>query len=249
MESKAEPSHLYHRRTIQVLLLAAAFITAALACPTAPALSFPEGYSLDAARIGRSLPEPWEVGTGDYTASVRRDAPDSLSAHLLAIAEATYPPRDLLLGMAYRKGYELGADTSGVPLWWCRGVGPSRVPYAITSRSVEYYVRLTELYRDRDFHTAGTRPLFESALLYRGAIGHRDTFVVEGKGYSDVYVAHLKLHWSWDDGVFNALTEGERVVVLTAAGDVLGVWGDGQAEEKIAISGARQIGRSKELVR
>ena len=66
---------------------------------------------------------------------------------LLGIAEATYPPRELLEFLSEVRRTELGGDTARVPLWWLEGVGVHRVPYAVTAGALEYYTKLTERMR------------------------------------------------------------------------------------------------------
>lgn len=125
----------------------------------------PPGYFVDSSQAHAPRPTWREDTSGDFTFSVRRGFPDSTAARLLGSAEATYPPGDLLVGIAAEKGYEMGSDTAGVSLWWCKGVGARRVPYAVTAGALEHYVRLTQLYREREFREAGTHPLFWSELV------------------------------------------------------------------------------------
>jgi hypothetical protein len=209
----------------------------------------PSGYFVDSSQV--SAPRPIWVAdtTGDFSISIRRSIPDSLSERLLAIAEATYPPRELLIRIAAGKGYEMGSDTAGAVLWWCEGLGASRVPYAVTAGALDHYTGLTELYRERRFREAGTRPLFWSELVYRATIAFRDTFNMDGASYSNVFVAHLRLVWTYDDGTFLPFTKAHRVVVLTHAGEVLAVHGDGATEEKLSISRHRGIGRQERIWR
>lgn len=207
------------------------------------------GYYVDSVQAIASRPAHLGETTGDFTYTIRREFPDSTGERLLGIAEATYPPRELLSRIAAEEVYEIGSDTLGVPLWWCRGVGENRVPYAITVGALDHYVALTRSYRERWFPASGTRPLFWSDLTYRATIGHRDRFKAGRTPYANVYVAHLTLVWSHDDGTFLPTTRCQRVVVLSPAGAVLAVGGDGEAEEDVSISTKIGIGRQERLVR
>ena len=215
-----------------------------------PAKALPPGYFVDreqalASRHDRWESTEWELG--DFTVSIRRKAPDLHQAKLLAIAEATYPPRDLVTSVALLEGYDMGSDVSRGNLWWYQGSGPNRLPYAITLATIDYYTRLTESFRRSRFWEAGTRPLYASRLVYEGSIARRDRFSVAGEDYHDVYVAHLHLVWAWDDGIFDSWTEATRTVVLGSAGDVLAVSGDRAFQEDVVISGWRNwVGRESE---
>lgn len=211
--------------------------------------ALPPGYFVDSAEVSAPFPSRLEESDGEFTFAIRRDVPNMSSARLLSIAEATYPPRDLLVGIAATKGFEMGPDSAGVSLWWCDGVGAARVPYAVTTGAIEYYQGLTELYRKRSFREAGTRPLFGSVLVYHASIARLDTFSLRGRLFRDVHVARLKLSWSYDDGTFVPSCALDRVLVLAPDGDVLAVEGDGTAAEKVTFSKHRGIGRQERLFR
>jgi hypothetical protein len=179
---------------------------------------------------------------GSFSLSIRREAPDSLQG-LLSIAESLYPPRTTLLDLAVLKGYEMGPDTAGVPLWWCEGVGADRIPYAVTAGALAYYVRLTELFGTRRFRDGDPRSLFSSRFTYRASAGLRASYESRGLSFTNVFLARLTLNWTYDDGTFVSLVDASRVVVLTREGAVLAVEGDGGADEQSRISGHRGIGR------
>ncbi|HET9253227.1 MAG TPA: hypothetical protein VFP58_14030 [Candidatus Eisenbacteria bacterium] len=215
--------------------------------PHPAASALPPGYFVDTEQARASRHDRWEATEwelGDFTISIRRKAPDPHQARLLAIAESTYPPRDLVASVALLEGYDMGSDVSRGNLWWYQGAGPNRLPYAVTLAAIDYYAGLTESFRRSRFWEAGTRPLYSSRLVYEGAIAHRDRFTVSGEDYHDVYVAHLHLVWGWDDGIFDSFTEATRTVVLDRAGDVLAVSGDRPFQEDVVISGWRdRVGR------
>ena len=224
-------------------------LLAPVLAPRSAAPALPPGYFVDAEHAAATRHDRWEETEwelGDFTIKIRRDAPDPVQARLLAIAEATYPPRDLMTSIALLEGYEMGSDSSRGNLWWYHGVGPNRLPYAVTLAAIDYYAGLTERFRSRRFHEAGTRPLLSSRLLYEGYIARRDRFSVSNVDYRDVYVARLHLLWAWDDGIFDSSTEATRTVVLTRAGEVLAVSGDRAFEEDVVISGWRnRVGREE----
>lgn len=211
--------------------------------PPETASALPPGYFVDAEHAVATRHDRWEETEwelGDYTVSIHRKAPDLHQARLLAVAEATYPPRDVMISIALLRGHELGSDSSRGNLWWYRGLGPSRLPYAVTLATIDYYAGLTERFRRRQFREAGTRSLYSSRLVYEGSIEHRERFSMPRAEYRDVYVANLHLVWAWDDGIFDSFTEATRTVVLDRSGNVLAVSGDRAFEEDVVISGWRE---------
>ncbi len=224
---------------------AASVLLISLLFPAIPARALPADYWVHSPRALDAASARQEVKDGDYTMSIVRTYPDSLAGRLLGIAEAVYPPRDLLIGLAAERGDEFGSDTTQGPVWWSQGTGLRRVPYAVTAGAIDHYARLTLHYRDRGFLEPGVRPLFSSEFLYQATIARRGTFHLGAAQYEDVYVALLDLLWTYDDGTFIPLVKARRVVVLTPAGEVLAVDGDGQADEQVFMSSRRGLGRQE----
>ena len=228
--------------------LAPAICAAAVVVAT-PVQGAVPGYYVDSVQAFTPRPIEVEETSGEFTCSIRRTFPDSTGARLLGIAEAAYPSRETLIRIALDNAYEMGSDTSRAPLWWCQGPAESRIPYAVTAGALSHYLKLTELYRERMFRRAGTRPIYWSELAYRATIARREQFTLGSVEYHDVYVAQLTLAWVYDDGTFTPYTQGHRVVVLGPTGEILAVEGDGAAEEKVSISTHRGIGRHEQLLK
>jgi hypothetical protein len=211
-----------------------------------PALGAPPGYFIDGGQLSAPLPSMRDEAYGTFTLSIRRDYSDSLTARLLRVAESLYPPRDSLVSLALAHGYEMGADSADVPLWWCDGVTIDRVPFAVTARAVAHYIRLTELFGEGHFRDAGVRPLFSSKLTYRATIAPPGSFHASGDHtYRNAYVARLHLTWTYDDGTFVPVIDAYRTVALDSTGNVLAVSADGAAREKASMSSRRGIGRQQ----
>ena len=208
----------------------------------------PPGYTRDTAQAEERRPTSEEESSGDFTLSWTRTFSDSTGERLLGMAEATYPPRSLLVRLAVQNAYEMGSDTSGVPLWWAKGIDAARIPYAVTAGAAEHFQKLIDLYRKGAFQEAGTEPLFSARLVYKASAAPRDTFALRGTIYHRVYVTHQELVWTYDDGTFEPLVVARRVVVLTREGTVLQIEGDGLTRESVAISTHRGIGRSERRV-
>jgi hypothetical protein len=213
------------------------------ATPSAAEAGVPPGYYVDSTHASEVRPTWRDARDGEYTFSIRRTVEDSVSARLLGIAEAVYPPRELLITLAVNGNHEMGSDTSGVPLWWSDGPGMRRIPYAVTAGAILHYWDLTEELRTRTLYRPGVRRTWESDFDYEATIAARDTFVVNATAHERVYVAHLRLEWSYDDGTFYSLVQARRTVVLRGDGEVLEVEGDGGAVEETAISGYHEPGR------
>jgi hypothetical protein len=220
----------------------------AAAGPSAPAPP-PNGYYIHWPEAREAPPEPCDPKQRDFTCSIERTAAGPEAARLLAVAEALYPPRDVIAEIAERESYEIGADTVGVPLWWSRGTGPRRVPYAATRGALDYFLSLTRKYRDNDYRIPGAQPMFSSEVVYRASIERRKTYEVGDTDFSDVYVARIAMSWTFDDGTFIPLVTAHRTVVLSPRGDVLSVHGDGEGIEDVTFSTHRGMGRSTELRR
>jgi hypothetical protein len=214
-----------------------------------PADASPPGYFVDSTDAVAERPLDRVEADGDFTLSIHRRYEGTLEARLLGIAEATYPPRDRLVGIAIESGFEIGSDSSRVPLWWCDGLGATRVPYAVTAGALEHYTNLTERFRAHNFRGAFARNLFWSDLAYRAKIDHRDEYLFAGGSVANVYVAEMNLSWGYDDGTFVPVSVAHRIVVLAPDGTVLGVEGDGETKEDVFISSHRGIGTVMRLMR
>jgi len=219
-------------------LLGTLFLATAMVAPDAAAI--PAGYFVDPTQAHAPRQPSIERLDGDFTVSIRRDCPDAGSADLLDIAEATYPPREKLVGLAIEYAYEMGPDSSSTPLWWCDGVGAARVPYAITLGTIDYYTALTGEFRRGIFWRAGGRLPEWSELIYRASIRRKANVSVGGESFTNVYVAEMALDWRYDDGAFTSVIEANRVVVLSPKGKVLSVLGDGATDEDVSISRAER---------
>ena len=225
-----------------VVLLALLFSIPAAAAP-------PEGYFVDSTQAVAEQPIDLVKADGDFTLAIHRHFEDALGARLLRVAEATYPPRDRLISVAIERAFEMGSDSARIPLWWCDGLGPARVPYAITTGAIDHYARMTERFREHNFREAFARQLYWTDFVYKASIAPRDHWQVEGESIPDVYVAEMNLSWSYDDGTFVPVSIAHRIVVLTRDGNVLFVEGDGETQEEVFMSSHRGIGRYEQLMR
>ena len=214
-----------------------------------PARGSPPGYFVDSTQANAERPVDRVEADGDFTLSIRSRYEDPLGARLLGIAEAAYPPRDSLVVIAIKRGFEVGSDSAHTPLWWCDRLGVMRVPYAITAGALEYYIKLTERFRSHNFRGAWARSLFWTDLSYRASIAPRDEYYFQGGSVANVYVAEMNLSWGYDDGTFVPVSVAHRIVVLSRDGTVLDVEGDGETNEQVYLSSHRGPWRVERVMR
>lgn len=215
----------------------------ALAAPSAPAM--PPGYFIDPGQAAAPRPADRVIADGDFTLVIQRRYANPTEGNLLAIAEATYPPRERLIDRAVAMEATMGSDTTHTPLWWCDGVGVGRVPYAITAGAVAYYTMLTEHFREHNFRETAAQNLVWADFSYKASIAPRDHYYLDDRLIPDVYIAEMSLTWSYDDGTFVPTYTAHRIVVLTRDGDVIATEGDGGTQEEMAMSTRRRPAGSK----
>jgi len=220
-----------------------------LTASSVQASRLPPGYSLDPVQLSAARPANRVDEDGDFTTTVHRRYGDATESRLLGIAESLYPLREAILERAIDRQGEIGADSAGVSLWWQDGLGVSRVPYAVTAGALAYYVDLTDRFRTHNFRGAWDHNLFWSDFQYDASIEHRDVYYLADTTLTNVYVAEMRLSWSFDDGTFVPVSQAHRFVLMTGDGTVLNVSGDGYVDEQVTMSTHRGIGRVHTLMR
>jgi hypothetical protein len=236
----ADPKNLKGTRAL-FLLAALAFAETAVATPS--------GYFIDSTQASAERPRDLVASDGDFTFSIRRSYDGPLAGRLLSIAEATYPPRETLVERAIARGWEIGSDSARTPLWWCEGLGVSRVPYAVTAGALDFYKNLTERFRDHNFWGAWDHNLFWTDLYYKATIAPRAEYYIKGRVIPNVFIVEMNLLWSFDDGVFVPESRAHRIVVMAPDGTVLDVQGDGETVENVFFSSHRLLGRVDRVMR
>jgi hypothetical protein len=222
-----------------------------LVAPAIPphAAATPPGYFVDSTRVDEDLTLDRAEDDGDFTLSIHRACEDALGARLLNVAEATYPPRDLLVSRAIERGTEVGSDSARAPLWWIDGLGVSRVPYAVTAGALRHYARLTDKFRRHNFWGAWDHNLFWTQLRYDASIAFHAQYYQQDTAFANVYVAEMNLAWAFDDGTFVPVSLAHRIVVLSPEGTVVSVAGDGETKESVYFSSHRGVGHVTTLAR
>ena len=216
---------------------------------SAPAVAAPPGYFVDSTQAAAERPRHLVASDGDFTLSIHRSYDSPLTKRLLGIAEATYPPREILVERAITRGTEIGSDSARASLWWCEGLGVSRVPFAATAGALDFYRKLTEQFRRHNFWGAWDHNLYWTDLAYEATIAPRAEYYVRGEALPGVYVVEMNLLWSFDDGTFAPESRAHRIVVMAPDGTVLDVQGDGETVEHVFFSSHRGIGYVQRLMR
>ncbi len=169
---------------------------------------------------------------GEFHLKILRSYGDDKEGKLLLLAETAQPPRDDVIA-AIQPGagaQSIGAEV-GQPLWWYASFDGIRVPWAVTSDAIAYYVGVIDSFREGDFGPSAGVAMQKAALTYEADIKRVSHIEMEGKAFDDVYVAHLVLGWSQYCGSECAMAFfKERTVVLTDSGNVLAIFGDGKTK-------------------
>ncbi|HEV8325711.1 MAG TPA: hypothetical protein VG389_29140 [Myxococcota bacterium] len=201
--------------------------SAAASAASAPARSSaPSGLAdcLSALPVTLDLPAPFEV-------QVRRDAGGPDQARALCLAEAAYPPRADVLAAIDGAHFKLGAVPSDARLWWYSAFDGVRLAYAVTGDALRYYLDLTTAFARGERAPAGAAvKMLASRLEYAATVRRARTFTRDGRTFADVWVVEMRLDWRDYCGPLCAMGFGKtRTVVLSAAGEVLALFGDGPA--------------------
>ena len=174
-----------------------------------------------------TLPSTIVDTAGPFKVLVARTAPDSAALRLLAFAEATYPPKRDVLAACHGTPRERQQLRGERDLWWYTTVG-TRVPYAVTSAAVTYFLNRGAALRRLAESQAARPATSRTSLVYRASIEWHDRYEIQGRVYASVYVAALRLSWfQYESPISAQFIDRGRTVVLTSAGAVLYVVGDG----------------------
>ena len=204
-----------------VVLLASVFWAGVLSCTSVPD---PTVAFLEAAQ---SLPDSLDVGR-PHSVRIRRIARTPQERRALDAAERADPPRDsVLAAMRYRS--EESAPTEP-RLWWASGSGSVRWPYAITDAAVRYYLAVGRAFRAGDFREVRGLRMSATSLRYIATTEREPEITLQDRTFRDVYVVRLQLTWNEYCGSLCAKNiTAERTVIVSPAGEVLLIEGDGKA--------------------
>ena len=165
-----------------------------------------------------------------YIVDIERDFATQQEKNLIFVAENTYPSREEVAAV-----YPAGTNPQDLPeeVWWYFGDfgNDFRLPYAITTGAIEFYLQMVlEDEANRVLPELAPFPGAVERFKYTATIKYFTTFEGEGgEVFSNVYVVTMGLHWSESAGPLTGHGfDLARKVVLTPAGEVLQVQGDGE---------------------
>lgn len=207
-------------RPFRIVLFGAVFWASLPSCTVpAPALTF-----LGATQ---SLPDSLDVG-GSHHVRIRRVALTFEERRALEAAERADPPRDsVLAAMRHRSQVSFPTEPR---LWWASDPGAVRWPYAITDAAVRYYLAVGSAFRAGDFRETRGLRMSSTRLRYTATVERHAEVTLQERTFRDVYVVRLELGWSEFCGNLCAKSLlADRTVIVSPAGEVLLIDGDGKA--------------------
>ena len=169
---------------------------------------------------------------GNFAASVLRKYDDDHELKLLRIAESIYPSRESVAQwrQLVRKDDATAPEGSG-PEWSYLTFDGIRIPCAVTSAAVGYYLNLVKAFESGDFSQTDGLTIDVCRMRYSGVVDHHKWFDVQGRHFPECYVARLEILWAYEceDGSSMAFAK-RRMVVMNYEGTVLGVYMDGPTD-------------------
>ena len=172
---------------------------------------------------------------------VERTFANSFEEQLIEKAEQYYPLRDSVVSLAE----QFGVSSDSIPsndYWWYQIYRGIRVPYAITSEAIEYFVESVKIV---ERNTREVCKNYSYSAQYVATVRFERTYTVqpmviggESKSFENVYVVTMSLTWGSSyhgPGLGDAYgVRADRLVVFDEQGIMLGVFYDGGAG--IAVS-------------
>jgi hypothetical protein len=207
------------------LSLVVALAALAIALP-AFAQTVPDGYRIHAPDRTIDLSLRQDTPSAFHVVIVRR-AGAAEDEWRLRLAESVHPSRD----SSSSPQSCLPGDT--VTNAWRPGCRPP-VPTALTATVVRQHIDWIAALRRGDAPSRG-QPLQSASLRYEATGQWESEIELAGRRYADVYVARLRLMFRGYCGFLCGWSFAkDRVVVVSRAGDVLAVTGDGPTQVKVS---------------
>jgi hypothetical protein len=162
--------------------------------------------------------------SGLFTVQVSRRFADAKEEEMLRIAEAAYPlPRELQWSTK-------GTPGAYIPLsrqWYCSWSDRVLIPYAVTKSAVDYYLKLTEEFKQSGSKDPLRPKMVSSQLVYTARVSRQANYSLGNSVLQNVYVVKLDLYWDQQCNALCGMRFGaSRTVVLNEEGKVLAILGD-----------------------
>ena len=163
---------------------------------------------------------------GPHIIEVQRTIRAENDMRMITIAESTYPPRTEVLEAVKTAHFKLDEVPQENKLWWYSEFDNVRIPYAITGEAIDYYVKLVQGYRRREWKS-DIEP--SSKFSYSASVEFKNSYEKDEKKFRHVYVVKMKLSMSARFASLAAISfTKERIVVLDRQGKILAIFGDGK---------------------
>ena len=186
--------------------------------------------STSAAMLEGSAPKTWPADPEKHKSEVHRKAADNKQEALIAAAEAAQPDQKALREAAAKENTFVEDKQ-----WWYKMALETRIPFAITGKAIEYYLKTVEN-NGKQTLKAYAQPT--SSVDYQAAVAFQKEFTSGEKTFKNVHVVTLKLKFSQNfvtDQTSGMFFTKQRVVILDEAGKVLHISGDGPTEVPIMV--------------
>lgn len=168
-----------------------------------------------------------DTATRAFVAQVHREFRNPEEERLLRIAEEVYPPTKAVLSLADRH-LDRKALLREKRLWWYGEFDGVRLPYAVTTDAVRYYLAITQALARGDRSKTGGFGMKQTDFSYTASVSPGPTtYAKRGQTFENVYVVELSLEWSDYCGSLCACGFGlDRTVLLRPDGTLVCVFGD-----------------------
>jgi len=177
------------------------------------------------------LPET-AFSRGNFAGAILRKYDGEHQLSLLRIAESVYPNRESVAAWRQLVRKDDAMVPEGTePEWSYVSFDGVWIPCAATASAVEYYFNLLKAFEQGDFSQTDGLTIERCRLRYSAVIDHHKWFDFEGRHFPECYVARLELQWAYICGADCSLAfVKQRMVVMSPAGSVLGVYWDGPTD-------------------
>jgi hypothetical protein len=159
-----------------------------------------------------------------YQQEIIRHFDSSEEELMIRLAETAYPPRAAVIGCVEGAG----GDAQNLPegdLWWCDEWDGMLLPYAVTEDAIAYYQQMLQT-RESEGGARNTT----TELTYEATVQYSGILESPVGGYVTIYEVSMQLAWGETYKYGHHGFRLNRTVRLTANGDVLMIFGDGQVE-------------------
>ena len=174
----------------------------------------------------------------NHTVELDRSFNGPIEDALIKKAEAVYQGPNKMIDTILRDPRWLAEHIpeDSEPLWWIAGNDNVRLTTIVTARAVHHYYDLSLKLRQNPDAVPGFR-MNHTSLAYRANIKRYGKYSHGEDRFSDVYLADLNLEWPHSCGGLCGMSfKRNKVVILSASGDVLAMYLDAPVNSSVTVS-------------